>query len=111
MLALLIIIILGIGVALLAMQNPQTVVLYAAHYRFEHIPLYAVVLGALLFGIFISWVISMFDSLFTSLTLRRKDSKIKDTEKENIELVKRVHQLELENEHLKKPDTGDTRSM
>jgi len=60
-----------------------------------------VVIGALLFGMLLSWVISLMNDIANGLTIRGKESTIKDYKKENIELTKRVHQLELENTRLK----------
>ena len=44
---------------------------------------------------------SLFNDIGTSLTLSGKENKIKDYKKENVELAKRIHQLELENTRLK----------
>jgi len=60
-----------------------------------------VVVGSLLAGFFISWIISLVNEVGTDLTIRGKESKIKDFRKENAELVKDIHKLELENTKLR----------
>lgn len=49
----------------------------------------------------LSWIISLINDIANGLAIRGKESTIKDYKKENIELTKRVHQLELENTRLK----------
>ena len=111
MLVLLSLAVLGVGVALFAMQNSQPVALHFGGYSFVDVPIYVLVLCTLLIGFFISWIISLFNSIFTSLTLRGKNNKIKKAEKDKTELTKQLHKLELENEHLKDKDTVDDKSM
>lgn len=59
------------------------------------------VVGALLVGLLLAWIISLVNDVSTGLTIRGKESKIKDYSKENAELLKANHQLELENTRLK----------
>jgi hypothetical protein len=66
-----------------------------------------VVVGALLIGLFLSWIISFINSITVGMAMRGKESKIKDYKKENNEYLKQIHKLELENARLK----GETDSL
>lgn len=100
MLILLILIISGIGAALFATQNTQGVSITLAGYTFTDLPMYLIVLGTLLIGIVISWIISLAGSISSLLTIHGKESAIKETKKELTDLTKRIHELELENTKL-----------
>ena len=101
MFALIILVIFGIGVAFFATQNTQAISITVANYPLTGIPLYLIVLGSLLLGFLVSWILSFFDVISSALKIHRKESTIKDANKQISELTKRVHQLELENERLK----------
>lgn len=101
MISLIILIVSGAGFAYFATQNTQLVSVNVFHYTYPNIPLYVVVLAALLIGIVISLVISFFGFISTTLKIFGKDSKIKQSSKEIDILNKRIHDLELENENLK----------
>lgn len=51
-------------------------------------------------GLFLSWIISVVGSIGTGFTLRGKEKKIKDYKKENLELLRQIHQLEITNTRL-----------
>ena len=108
MISLLILIVFGIGVALFATQNTQPTSVFFWQYGLMDIPLYVVVLWAILFGVFISWLISLVCFLSTSLTLRSKDGRIHDVETKNHRLEDRIHELELENERIRGEDHTET---
>jgi hypothetical protein len=74
---------------------------FIGQYGLQGIPLYAVILGAILFGIFVSWIISLVGLISTSLALRSKDGKIRDAETQTSKYEERIHELELENERLR----------
>lgn len=101
MFALIVLFIIGIGVAFFATQNTQTIAINLSSYHFAGIPLYLIVLGSLLLGFVISWIISFVDVISQALKIHRKESTIKGANKLIADLTKRVHQLELENERLK----------
>lgn len=101
MFALIVLIAFGIGVAYFATQNTQNVAVTIANYPISNIPLYLIVLGSLLLGFVVSWVISFVDVISSALKIHRKESTIKDANKEISSLNKRIHELELENERLK----------
>lgn len=101
MFALIVLIVFGIMVAFFATQNTQQVSIVVANYQVTSIPMYFVILGAMLFGILVSFLISMVNFIASSLTIYGKNSAIKEGKRESTELARRVHQLELENEKLK----------
>lgn len=58
------------------------------------------IIGALLVGLFFAWILSMVKGIGTGFALRGKDGKIKAGNKENEELTRKIHQLEIENAKL-----------
>ncbi|MFZ3069279.1 MAG: LapA family protein [Microgenomates group bacterium] len=71
------------------------------------IPLFYVIVGSLIIGLVLSYIVYLFNSISTSFTLRGKDKEIKKNKDEVLELTKRVHQLELDNEKLKHSPTNE----
>lgn len=102
MIALVLLIIFGAGVAFFTLQNTTPVTLTLAQTTFKNVPLFLVMIGSLLTGVLIAGVIYVVQLLSSSLTIWGKDKKIKAAETQTGELLKKVHQLELENERLKK---------
>jgi hypothetical protein len=70
-------------------------------YILKDIPLFYVIVGSLVFGLVLSYLVYLVNSISTTFTLSGKDKTIKKTKNEVLELTKRIHQLELENEKLK----------
>ena len=101
MASLIVLIISGAGFAYFATQNTARISINLFHTTLSNIPIYVVVLVALLIGIIICWIISIFGFVSTTLTIFGKNSKIKKDSKEIENLNKRIHDLELENENLK----------
>lgn len=91
----------GLIIAFFAIQNTATISLKFLNYTMPNVPSYIVIVGALLVGLFSSWIISFINDIATGFTMRGKDSKIKDYKKENAEYLKQLHQLEIENTKLK----------
>ena len=89
----------------LAQNNLQLVTLHLGPYVFSGIPLFYVIIGSIVMGLFVAFLIYVVDSVFTGIAMRRKDNKIKETKSDVVELTKRIHQLELENERLKNNTT------
>jgi cell shape-determining protein MreC len=69
-------------------------------YVISGIPLFYVIVGSFLFGLILSYLIYLVHAISTSFKLRGKNNEIKKDKNEVLELTKRVHQLELENEKL-----------
>lgn len=101
-------VLLGLIIAYFATQNTGVVSLRFLQYNIPNVPLYVVVAGSLLVGLLLSWIISIVNGIATSLTMRGKESKIKDYRKENADLTKRIHQLELENTRLRAETNDET---
>ena len=101
MLSLLILIIFGLGAAYFATQNTGLVHLIFGNYLFSGIPLYVVIIGAMLLGVFISWLLSMINSVSSFMTLHSKDSMINEERKKVNELKKKNEELSLELARLK----------
>lgn len=101
MLALILFLIVGSALAYISRDNLVPVSLNLGPYAFQAIPLFYVIIGSLLVGLALSYAIHLFGAIFTSFAMRGKDNQIKKNKDEVLELTKRVHQLELENEKLK----------
>lgn len=94
-------VIVGLGIGYFATQNITLISLYFGSYVTPNIPLYLVVIGAVLLGLLLAWIFSLVNSLSSKITLHGKDNKIKEEERTIAELTKEIHQLELENTRLK----------
>lgn len=110
MFTLILLVLIGLSFGYFATQNTMNIPVNIAGMVYEHVPLYVVLGITLLVGLALSWIISMIDSIYTSMTLRGKDNVIKDTKRSNNELVKQVRQLELENAKLRGRLEGDDRA-
>ena len=105
MLAIIVFLVIGSVMAYLSQNNFVLVTLHLGRYVFSGIPLFYVIIGSLLTGLGLAYFGHLINSIFTGFTLRGKDKKIKQGKSENIDLTKRIHQLELENERLKNNST------
>lgn len=106
MITLILFLLLGAGMVYLAQNNLSIVTLHLGPYIFSGIPLFYIIIGALIAGLILSYIAFLINSIFTGFTIRRKDKKIKQTKNEIVDLTKRIHQLELENERLKNNSTA-----
>jgi len=105
MLTLIIFLIIGSIIAYLATNNSMLVTLHVGPYVFSGIPLFYIIIGSLLIGLGLSYFVALIRSISTGFTIRGKNKKIKQTQSEIVDLTKRIHQLELENERLKNNST------
>jgi len=101
MLILILFLIIGSGLVYISKFNFTPVTLNLGMYVFSNIPLFYVIIGSVLVGLVLSYLVYLIGSISTSFTLRGKNKEIKNGENEVLELTRRVHQLELENEKLK----------
>lgn len=101
MLILILFIVAGSFMVYLAQNNLSLVTLRLGAYVFSGIPLFYVMIGSLLLGLGFAYFVYLINSVFTDFTMWGKDNKIKQTKNEIVDLTKRIHQLELENEKLK----------
>ena len=70
-------------------------------YTFSNVPLFYVIAASLLVGLIVSYVDYLPQAISTFFTIRNKNTEIKGKKDDVLELTKRIHQLELENEKLK----------
>lgn len=94
--SLIILIVLGSGIAYLSLQNIAPVTISFLHYSFI-VPLYYVIIGSMLVGILLAYIIYLIHYISSSLEIRKKNKELNKSQEEMMELVKKNHQLELEN--------------
>ncbi len=92
--------VIGLGVAYFATQNTAGVTIQLDSAVWRNIPLYIVMVGSLLVGVFIAALFSFIKSLSSRLELRGKDHALSEAKKSIADLTRRVHELELENTKL-----------
>ncbi len=88
-------------VAFFAGQNTLPVSVFLANYHLAGVPLYIVIVGSMLIGFFISWLVSLVDSVFNIFALRGKESALQTSRREIAALKDRIRRLEIENARLK----------
>lgn len=106
MLILILLLVLSAGMAYLSKFNAMIVSVNFGPYIINDIPLFYVIIGSLVTGLVLSYLVYLVDTIFTSWTIRDKNKEIKKNKQEILELTKRIHQLELKNEK-QKHDHGD----
>lgn len=89
----------------LAQNNLMLITLHLGTYIFSGIPLFYVIIGSLLTGLGLAYLIYLVNSIFTGLAMHGKDNKIKQGKSDIVDLTKQIHQLEIENERLKNNTT------
>lgn len=98
----------GIVVSYLAIQNTMLVSLKFPGYTLENIPLYLVILGSLLLGFLIAGVLSSINSMFSAFKIMGKNNEINSSQKEIESLKDKIHHLELEIAELKGPKSSSS---
>src|ERR1700689_574734 len=98
---LIILVVFSLGVAYFATQNTGIVHITLANFFTGGIPLYIVVIGSMLLGIFISWLISIVNYIFSTVKILGKEAKLKDAYRTIETLNKDNNDLLLENARLK----------
>jgi len=101
MLILILFLIVGSALVYISKFNFAPVNLNLGAYVLSDIPLFYVIVGSLVIGLVLSYLVYLVRAISTSFTLRGKNKEIKNDKDEILELTRRVHQLELENEKLK----------
>jgi uncharacterized integral membrane protein len=104
MLVLLVAVLFGLGIGYFATENTIPVTIRLAEYALEDVPLYLVVMGSLLVGLFIAWILYIARSVSTRLTIYGKDQVVRKTRRTVSDLERRVHELEVENARLRQGD-------
>ncbi len=105
MLIFILLLVFGGVMAYLSQNNLMLVTLRLGTYTFSDIPLFYIIIGSLLTGLCLAYLIYLINSIFTAFSMRRKDNKIEEGKSEIVDLTKQIHQLELENERLKNNST------
>lgn len=101
MLILILLLVIGSILVYISKFNFTPVDLNLGAYIFSDIPLFYVIVGSLLTGLVLSYLVYLFRVISAAMTIRGKNMEIKKDKDEILELTRRVHQLELENEKLK----------
>jgi uncharacterized integral membrane protein len=107
MLALLIAVIFGAAVGYFATQNTTPVTIHLADYALEDVPLYLVVVGSLLIGLFVAWILYLARSVSSTLAIRGKNTEVRRARETASELEERVRDLEVENSRLRMRHPAD----
>jgi len=105
MLILILLLVVGAVMAYLAQNNLVPVTMHLGTTVITNIPLFYIIIGSLLTGLILAYLLHLVNSIFTAFTMHGKDNKIKQTKSEIVDLTKQIHQLELENERLKNNST------
>lgn len=101
MLRLILLLLVGVGLAYVAQANLAPVTVRAGSYVLADIPLFYVIIGSFVAGLIISYILHLAHDISGSWVLRGKRIEIRKGRNDVLELTKRVHQLELENQKLK----------
>ena len=100
MLALIFAVLVSVVVAYFATQNTTPITLHFLSSTWTGIPLYLVILGSLLIGLLFAWIFHLLNAISSSWAMKGKEQALKEQKKANLELTKRMHQLELANTKL-----------
>jgi cell shape-determining protein MreC len=101
MLVLLIAVVFGLAIGYFATQNVTPVTIQVAQYALQEVPLYLVVVGSLLIGLFIAWILYFAKSVSSTVTIYGKNHAVKRANQTATVLEERVHELEAENARLR----------
>ena len=101
----------GLGMAYFATQNTGLIHLTVANFYSDGIPLYIVIIGSMLLGIFISWLISLVNSFTASFKMRKIHAQIRDANRTIDELTKKNTELLQKNAQLQEQDEQVTEDL
>ncbi len=101
MIVLLIAVVFGLAVGYFATQNTTPVTIQLNEYAWKDVPLYLVIVGSLLVGLFIAWILYVARTLSSRLAIYRRDHAVKRANRTVADLQQRVQELEVENTRLK----------
>jgi len=105
MLILILLLVVGAIMVYLAQNNLMPVTLHLGTQTFSGIPLFYIIIGSLLAGLVLAYLLYLVNSIFTAFIMHGKDNKIKQGKSDIVDLTKQIHKLELENERLKNNST------
>lgn len=92
--------VIGLALAGFATQNTNAVTISFGNALIYEVPLYLLIIGSMMIGIAVSWLISITDTLATMFALRGKDATIHSANRTIESLKQEIHELELENARL-----------
>lgn len=101
MIALIFLVICAILFSVFATQNTGVVSISLLVYQFTNVPLYFVILVPFGMGFLFAALFYIFKSISSGFTIRKRENEVEKAKRENTELTKRIHELELENTRLK----------
>jgi len=101
MLILILLLVIGSILVYISKFNFVPVTVNLGVYTIYDVPLFYVIVGSLIFGLVLSYLVYLINSISISLKFRGKNKEIEKNKDEVLELTKRVHQLELEKEKIK----------
>ncbi len=100
MLSFLFTIIFAIFIAYVSTQNTTPVTIHLQQYSWPGIPLYLLLLTFLLTGALFAWILHVLNIFSMNMLLKSRSNSLAEEKRMNLELTKRIHQLELENTKL-----------
>lgn len=101
MLTLILLLLVGGLMAYISQANLELVSVSAGPYILPDVPLFYVIIGSFIGGLAVAYIFHLVHAIASTWELRGKRKEIRQTKDEVMELTKRVHQLELENQKLK----------
>lgn len=104
MLTLILVLVVGAILVYISKYNFMAVTLNLGFRSFSNIPLFYIIVGSVVFGLVLSYLVSLVRAITNSWTLRGKNKEIKKNKEEVLELTKMVHKLELEEKRPSDPN-------
>lgn len=101
MVYLIFLLLIGSALAYISKYNLELISVNLGQYTITGIPFFYVIVGSVLLGLIIAYLMQLFGNISNAFILRSNQKIIKSGQTEVLELTKRVHQLELENEKIK----------
>ena len=113
MLNIILLLIVGSALTYVSQYNLTVVSVDLGLYQIRDIPLFYVIVGSVLIGLVLAYLLQLARDILTYFELRRKSKQIQASQAEILDLTKTVHQLELQNEKLKHigPQTSDSKAL
>lgn len=114
MLQAIVVLLFAIPIAIFSTENTIPVSITFLNNRIDEVPVYMITLLAFLAGAVLCSIIHLIYKLSASLTIRDQQNEIKLQRRKTAEILKHVHQLEIENAELKSkgdPEKVDEKSL
>lgn len=113
MLNIILLLVAGSALTYISKYNQEIVSINMGFYSMNEIPLFYVIVGSVLVGLVLSYIVQIIRNVSTYFEIRSKSKQIESDQEEILDLTKRVHQLELANEKLKRtgPEIVDSKAL